>query len=127
MAQINGEHLVPVLGGDVEEILAIVVRGVVDQHANRAELRFHVGDRGANHRDVGDVAALEMRGGRPGDSLCDQSIDKCARCRFVDIEKCNPRALPPEMLGERRADSRSAAGDQHDAINEAWINSDIGH
>ena len=57
VAQIHVLGVVPIVGGDVGDGVALVVGGVVDQDRDRAELRASFRDCGLQRRDVGHVAA----------------------------------------------------------------------
>ena len=65
MPQIHVLRMVPIVGGDVGDRVALVVGGVVDQDRDRAELRAGFRDRSLQRRDVGHVAVREKAPSRP--------------------------------------------------------------
>src|SRR6516162_2330011 len=104
----NRQHPVPLFLGDVENVLVVGDRDVVDQNIDAAEAFHHRLD----HR--GDVAALGDVGGeqfglaaRPPDRAHDALAP-----RPVDVHDRNLGALGGEQLGDLLADI--ASGPSHD-------------
>jgi len=61
VAQIDRLRAVPIVRRHRVDGVALVIGGVVDQHAGRAEPGPGLADRRAQRRDVGDVAGQEQR------------------------------------------------------------------
>ena len=59
MAEIDRNRAVELLRCDLVELVALVVGSVVDQHGSGAECRANLAERGAQRRDVGEVAGHE--------------------------------------------------------------------
>ena len=72
MAQIHVHALIPILGCNLEEPVAIVIRGVVDENANRTKVFFRFLDRGTQGGDVGQIS-MQVDGTMRG--VAGESID----------------------------------------------------
>ena len=112
MPQIDRDALVPELGRDILELMPVVARGIVDQRGDRPVLGGHLADRRLIGLHVADVAFDEERTGLP-----DQRLGG----RLVDVDEADLRALRREMLDDRGADARAAAGNEDAAILETWV------
>ncbi|ABA50964.1 hypothetical protein BURPS1710b_3481 [Burkholderia pseudomallei 1710b] len=117
MTQIHRDARVERFGRHVGNRVSHVVRRVVDEHRDRADAHADRVDRAAQRADVGEIAHDEhrfVRGvGKPRDER--------AAGLLVEIDERDARALPREVLDERRADARRAARDQHRAADEARV------
>src|SRR6185503_9944096 len=68
--------------------------------------------------DIADIARHEQRcGARRILELTGQRLTRI----LVDVDECDVRALPYEVLDDRGADAGPAAGDEHDAVAQAGI------
>ena len=123
MFQVDCDALVEIFGGDVLELVALVMGGVVDEHGDRPELGANRGDCGAERVNVGEVGGrvvnlLALPPNARGDGL---------RFLLLDIDEADLRALGSEVLDNRFADAAAAAGDQHGAVLQARIDGAVFH
>src|SRR4029079_12495278 len=100
MLEVHVQPLVPIVLGYVLDLVAIVVRRIVDQHVDGPRLLDQGVDAAGGCRDVDEVHLAEP----------------CAAARrqifgFVctDVEEGDVRPLPGESFYDARADSRAAA------------------
>src|SRR5262249_5775072 len=121
--QVDREPVVPILGGDRVEGMALVVGRVVDQDPDRPEPPARLGDGVPERRDVPEIArqeepALPPRGAdRVPEALCR---------RLIDVEERHARSLGREVLDDGGADAAGAARDQDDAVAQARVRG-VGH
>ena len=86
-------------------------------------MRAHRADRGVERVDVGDVGSDEDRYVGRARELRDERLGG----GHVDVDEADARPLGGELLNERHADARGAAGDQHGAVLQAGIAGEGGH
>src|SRR5690606_29526103 len=113
VAEVGRDALVPVLGRDVLDRVAVVVGGVVDQHVDPAKRGDRRLGRDLERREVAQVAGDEARGAEPGGQRF--------AGRFVDVEEGDFRALADEGLDQPRADPGRAAGDDDPLAGKARV------
>jgi hypothetical protein len=117
MLQVDRHRPVPVGLGDFGEATAGVVGGVVDQRADRPQALARLLHRRFERGEIGEVAFDEQRlltaRARP--------LNHLRRPLRVDVDEGDVGALGGEGLDHRRADSRSAAGNEDDAVMQAGI------
>ena len=115
--QIHVLGVVPIMGGDVGDGVALVIRGVIDQDRDRAELRARFRDRGLQRGDVGHVAVEKKR--RPALSLHRRraSLAFCA----LHVDESDARMIAREGAHDVGADAGRAAADEHIAPGETGI------
>ena len=110
-AQVHGHGLIPLRHGVAVEFVASVVGGIVDQHGNIAMRLGRLRYRGLERFDIGNVAFDEKRS---APVFCLHLFDKA---RGVGaLHEGRICALRHEAVGQRRADARSAAGDEDAAV-----------
>jgi hypothetical protein len=97
--------------------VAIVVRGVVHQDVEAAEILDQPRDPGLGAGHVGQVDMLIDRRLPQAGEAGDQRL----RLRIGDIEEGDVAALADKALDHAGADARSAAGDQHALALQARI------
>ncbi len=117
MAEIHRHRLVPVIGGDGIDLMAIVARRIVDEDADQAEIRLHAVDRLTQGVDVGQIARDEhwsVTGRR-------QTAYQRLRRALLDVDEGHPGSLSGKGFDHRRADARPATGDEDHAAIEAGI------
>src|SRR4029450_11659319 len=123
MPQVDREPVVPVLGGDGVEGMALVVGRVVDQDPDRAEPSAHLGDGAAKRRDVPEIArqekgALSARGA--------DRVPEMPGSRLIDVEVRHPRSLGAEVLHDGGADAARTTRHEDDAVAQARV-CGVGH
>ena len=117
MPQIHVLGVVPIVGGDVGDRVALVIGGIVDQDRDRAELRPGFRDRGLQRRDVGHVAVQKKR--RPALAL-HRRRHRFAFCA-LHVDESDARMIAREGAHEVGADAGRAAADEHIAPGKTGI------
>ena len=102
--EIDGHALVPIRFRHVEHGMAIVVRGVVDEHVAAAQPVDHTGERVRIAIDLRDVAAFEH--GRDGRVL--QAIDQRLAGLFLHVHEGDGAALAGETFDQPFSDAGAA-------------------
>ncbi|PIL13613.1 hypothetical protein P775_27005 [Puniceibacterium antarcticum] len=88
--------------------MPLVVGGIVHQHADRPLHLRHLCNGPLQRLDIGDIAGHEQR----RTAIFRLHLrDKISRVRA--LHKPDPGALRQKAFAQRRADPRSAAGDEH--------------
>ena len=108
------QHAVPFLLGDVEDVLVVGDRDIVDQNVDAAEASDHGLDQRRDVAALGDVGReqLGLAAGLP-----DRGRDPLA-ARLVQVDDRNLGALGGEQPGDLLADIAAGAGDDRDLILE---------
>ena len=117
MAQIHVLGVVPIVGGDVGDGVALVVGGVIDQDRDRAELLARFRDCGLQRHDVGHVAVKKKR--RPALALHRRRHRFALRALHVD--ESDARVIAREGAHDVGADAGRAAADEHIAPGKTGI------
>src|SRR5262249_6621872 len=116
MLEIGGDPFVPERRRYVVDLVALVMRGIVDEDCDRPERTAHLLDGALERRDVRHIAMLV--------------VDRCRRSeiglqlprRLVrDVEKSNFCALRREGAHDGLANAHGAAGNERDPALEARI------
>ena len=121
--QIDVEHRVPVVLGDVEELRGAEDAGIVDERVDRAEGRSR-----RRQRRV-DLVALGRRrsAGRGALPAAARRAARASPRGVVDVPEGDRRAVGGEPLRTGRADALRRAGDDSDAALEVEVNGDGRH
>ena len=97
--------------------LAVVIGGVVDEDADRPHALADLLHRRFERGNIGEIALKKQRRGMGGADLRDEVFGRLDG----DIDKGHIGFLLGEGLDHRRADARSAAGDEDDLIDERGV------
>src|SRR5262249_19838214 len=114
MPQVDGLVIVPVGGGDIDELVPAIVGGVVDEYTDRTQGLRRKSDRFSKRRDVADVAA----------PIADRRADLCReRMRRVvgDVDERDERSLARKAPNEGSPDPRPAAGHEDRAAGKIGV------
>ena len=116
--QVDRNAGVPDRDRDTVHVVATIVRRVVDENADRTEVRSHAFDCRLQRDDVAQVDGNKQGIVRtvPG-----QRRRKGLARIPVDIQEADLGGLFDEMRDDAGADATCAAGDEDDAIGEAGI------
>src|SRR5471030_655541 len=117
VAQVDSLVVVPVFGGDVGDLMAVVVGGVVDQDVDGAVLLRDAGEGGRQRIEVGQVAVVEGGWYR----RAAQIVFELARGVVGDVDEEDVGALFGEGVDQGRADAGAAAGDHHALAGQAGV------
>ena len=118
VTQVHRHPLVPICRSHLLDRMAIVVRGIVDQHVDAAQRLLDIAHRLLERDDVGEIAMpIERRMDRTGR----QPLDQGDALAIDDIDKGDARALRDKGLDQAFADAAAAAGDQHALADKAGI------
>jgi len=124
VTQVHRHPLVPIVGCDVLEPVAVVAGGVVDQHRDRPVGGRRFGDHAAQGLDVAQITGQEERDREASGA---DPLDGRPGGLFVDVAERHLRFLLAERLDDRGTDPGSAARDEHGAVLEARINGPTAH
>ena len=94
---------------DAERATRCGLGSVVDQHGSGAERRANLAERGAQRRDVGEVAGYEERTRR---ALAER-IGECGAGFALQVEKRDLGTVLDKGADKGRANATGAAGDDH--------------
>src|SRR5215472_16477552 len=111
------QHSVPLLLGDVENVLVVGDRDVVDQNIDAAEALHHRPDQGSDVAALGDVGGEQF-------GLAARAPDRAHDAlapRLVGIDDRNFGALGGEELGDLLADIASGASHDRNLIFELHL------
>jgi hypothetical protein len=117
MPQIHVLRVVPIVGGDVSDRMALIVGGVIDQNRDPAELRAGFRNRSSQRGDVGHVAVQKQR--RPAFAF-DPRRHRFAFCA-LHVDESDARMIAREGAHEVGADAGRAATDEHSAPSKTRI------
>ena len=113
VTQIDGHTLIPVSGGDVAELMAIIVGGVIHQHIDRSDLferlRYRI--------QIGKIAAPEHRRVQ----VIAKRLTQCNGGFLLHIQKSYLRALTHKGGDNACANARATAGDNHTLVFQTGI------
>ena len=90
VAQIDGQAVIPVLGRQLVQRMAVIPPGVVDKHLHRAELLVDPLQQGLQRGDITDVTGFVI--GRWVASRCDFTEQPICAARTRAAQR-NPAAL----------------------------------
>jgi hypothetical protein len=121
--EVDRNALVEELRRHVLELVAEVVRGVIDQRQRRPVLLREARDRRPVFLDIGDVAVGEA-GGEAG--VPELLLERGAAIGH-DVDEADLAALRGELAHQRLADPRSATGNNNRHALEAGVARKIGH
>ena len=99
MPQIDGNALVEHLGRHVGCRMALVVRGVVDEHVSGADRAGKCGNSRPQSVDVANIRLCEPRARRLAAELGDKRLGR----RLGDVDKADFGLLPDERANDGRA------------------------
>ena len=111
--EVERHRAVPVLLAHFVRRLALVVGGVVDEHGDRPHALPDLLHRRFERGDVGQIAMEKERRGMRGADLRDELLGRLDG----DVDEGDIGLLLGEGLDHRRADARSAAGDEDDLVD----------
>ena len=115
--EVERDRAVPVLFADLVDVFALVVGRVVDEDRDRPEALADLLHRRLERGDVGQVALEEERRGSGSAELRRERLGRLD----LDVDEGDVRPLPDEGFDDRRADARSAAGDEDDFVEQRRI------
>ena len=114
MAQIGVHPVIPIFGGHVLPVVAVIARRVVDQHRGVSKLGLQCGKGLLQGSDVAQVA--DLIGG-----LAPQFLGKCRTRRAVHVDEADKRALLRKAPRDLGPDARCTPGDDYGLAGKAWI------
>ena len=123
VAQIQIQAVVPILGRELIERMAVVAARVVDQHLNGPQLCAHALQHGLQRRDVAHITSFVIR------RLvvrCGYLSDQRIAAAHFGAAKRNVGALRRERLDDLRTNAGAAAGDENDFVVKRWVKGEHG-
>ena len=117
LSKIHRDSLVVEFRGDVLPGMAVVARGVVDQHRGRPERGFQGTERPLQILDVAEVAALE--GDRRASVL--KLLGERRAALRVEVDEADPGTLRRKSAHHLHADAARTAADEDHLALEARI------
>ncbi len=112
--EVHVEPVVPIFLGDLIDVVAVVVGGIVDQHVERPAPLDQPLDAAASLRDVREIDLLERARRSARQARRDSSS-------FSMSMKVTSEPWRANAFDDARANARSAAGDEHSLAAQARI------